>query len=90
MTDAVVAQGGKVLFVELVCSREAILRRLGSGSRVEYKKLTDPELFAQVEREGGFNFSALPKPVLSIDTEQVSPELAAKSIAHALSSLHDA
>ena len=87
MSEAVTAHGGKVLFVELVCSREAILRRLGSGSRAKFKKLTDSELFVQIEREGGFNFPALPKPVLSIDTEQVSPQAAAESIAQAVSSI---
>jgi hypothetical protein len=85
MTAAVTAQGGKILFVELVCSRETILRRLGSASRAKFKKLTDPELFVQVEREGGFAFPALPTPILSINTEQVSPQVAAESIARAVS-----
>ena len=85
LTETVTAQGGKIFFVELVCSRETVLSRLGSGSRAKFRKLTDPELFVQIEREGGFDFPSLPKPILSIDTEQVNPRVAAASIARAVS-----
>jgi hypothetical protein len=87
MTQAVVVRGGKVVFIELSCSREAILERLGSESRAKFKKLTNPDLFEQIEGQGGFAFPPLPKSILSINTEHVSPQVAAQSIAQALSEL---
>lgn len=87
MTQAVVAREGKVVFIELTCSRSVVLERLCSASRAKLGKLTDPQLFAQIESQGGFEFPALPAPFMSINTEHFSPEVSAQTIAHALSAL---
>lgn len=85
LANAVASHGGKIAFIELRCSREAILKRLGSASRSRFNKLTDPDLFVQIDRDGGFDFPPMPSPLLSIDSEAASPESAAASIAAALS-----
>ena len=87
MRKAVIMRGGKVVFIELTCSREAILQRLGGESRAQFRKLTDPNLYAQIEDQGGFAFPPLPQSAMSIDTERVTPEVAAQSIAQVLSKL---
>jgi hypothetical protein len=69
LVGTVSSAGGKVLFVELLCTRPIILQRLGSASRSRFGKLTDPATFAAIEREGGFHFPPLPSPLLRIRRE---------------------
>lgn len=76
--------GGRVHFVELVCSRETILRRLGNEDRRTFRKLTDTERYRAVEAQGGFAFPPLPPPLLVIDTDALTPEEAAGRIAAAI------
>jgi len=76
--------GGRVHYVELTCSRETILARLGNDSRSAFSKLTDPRLYEYIERQGGFEFPPLPEPLLRIDTGQMPAEQAAMKIADAL------
>jgi hypothetical protein len=85
LIDAVASYGGQIAFIELRCSRDAILKRLDSKSRSRFNKLTDSDLFVQIDRDGGFDFPPLPSPLLSIDTEATNPESAAASIVAALS-----
>jgi len=84
LTSGIEERGGDVLFIELTCSREAILARLNNDSRRQFGKLTDTGLFQQIEAEGGFDFPALPRPELRINTEKVEPVVAAKHIADAV------
>lgn len=81
------AGGGRVHFIELTCPRDAILARLGNESRSAFGKLTDPELYEEIERRGGFRFPPLPEPLLRIDTGLVSAARAAMQIAAALGKL---
>ena len=76
--------GGRVHYVELTCSRKTIFARLGNESRSAFGKLTDPGLYEDIERQGGFVFPPLPEPKLRIDTGQVTAEQAAARIADAL------
>ena len=76
--------GGRVFYVELICSRETILARLGNESRSAFGKMTDRGLYEDIERRGGFEFPPLPEPLLRIDTGQVTAEQAAARIADAL------
>lgn len=76
--------GGKVHFVELACSRDAILARLGTKSRSAFGKLTDRKLYEDIENQGGFRFPPLPEPLLRIDTDNVTAEKAAVKIADAV------
>lgn len=76
--------GGRVHYVELTCSRETILARLGNESRSAFGKMTDRALYEDIERRGGFEFPALPEPLVRIDTGQMTAEQAATRIAEAL------
>jgi hypothetical protein len=76
--------GGRVRYVELTCTREMILARIGNKSRSAFGKMTDPGVYEDIERQGGFEFPPLPEPLLRIDTGQVTAEQAAAKIADAL------
>jgi len=84
LVDLIEAVGGTVLFVELICADEAILERLGNPSREKFRKLTDPNLYKRLENEGAFRFPPLPKPLLRINTNELTPEAAAKRIVQAI------
>ena len=84
LTQAVIAYGGKTAFIELRCSREEILKRLGSEGRSRFHKITDADLFDRITQMGGFNFPPLPSPLLSLDTDALDPDSAAASNATAL------
>ncbi len=76
--------GGRVHFVELLCSESAVRARLPSESRTRFGKLVDPALYDALERDGAFRFPPLPEPLLRIDTERLSAEESASRIAAAL------
>jgi hypothetical protein len=86
MTRPVQASGGKVFFIELTCSTETILQRMGNPSRAKFGKLTDAELYRAIERQGAFVFPPLPAAFVSVNTDELTPEAAAETIALALSS----
>jgi hypothetical protein len=46
--------------------------------------MTDVNLYRQLEEQGAFSFPPLPKPLLSIDTNELTPEDAANRIAQAI------
>lgn len=84
MVRSVEDAGGKVHFIELLCSTSAVLQRIANPSRSKFLKLTDPDVYLELERQGAFRFPPLPEPLLRLDTEQNSPEAAAEGIASAL------
>ena len=84
LTRVVEAAGGRVFFVELTCSRETILARLPLSDRSRFSKLTDPELYRAIEANGGFEFPALPLPLITLDTDHTTPADAARKIADAI------
>lgn len=84
LCDIVERKGGKVYFVELLCSTQDILERIGNFDRARFGKLTDANFYVELERRGMFNFPPLPNPLLKIDTTLLSPEEAAEDIAAAL------
>lgn len=84
---AIEATGGEVDFIELTCPLPELKRRLGSLSRMQFKKLTSVELFEELLHEGSFASDSMPKPKLSIDTSKCSPARAALDIARALNLL---
>jgi hypothetical protein len=85
--STVAAAGGEVDFIELTCPLPELKRRMGSLSRLQYKKLTSVPLFEQLHEEGSFDASYMPKPRLSIDTSDNQPARAALQIARALNLL---
>jgi hypothetical protein len=84
MVRSVTDRNGNVFFVELRCSRDATLRRLGNESRAKFGKLTDSAVYIALESQNAFAFPPLPKPIASIDTETVSPMEGASRIAELL------
>lgn len=75
---------GRVHYVALTCSEDAVIERLGNESRAKFGKLVDANLYHQIKTHGGFDFPPLPHPVITIDTEIMPPEDAAAAIHHAL------
>lgn len=84
LEQAVTTAGGRVLYVELRCSEGEIERRLGDASRARFGKLTDLGLYHQIRATGGFDFPALPPPVVVIDTSETSVEEAVERIEKAV------
>jgi hypothetical protein len=78
------AAGGTVEFVELTCPLPELKRRMGSMSRMQYKKLSSVPLFEELHAEGVFEVSYMPAPKVSIDTSENQPARAALEIARAL------
>jgi len=76
--------GGEVDFVELTSPLAELKRRMGSMSRLQYKKLTSVPLFEELHGEGVFDVSYMPAPRVSIDTSANQPARAALEIARAL------
>ena len=82
--DVVIRHGGEVDFVELICPVEELKNRMGSASRVQYRKLASAALFAQLHEDGVFDCSHMPAPRLTVDTSQMMPAEAAKEIMRVL------
>jgi len=80
LQEIVEEYGGTVLFVQLVCSDEEVFRRIGNDSRAKFGKLLDADVYRDFKEIGGFDFPALPEPILVIDTERNTPEQAATAI----------
>jgi hypothetical protein len=70
--------GGTVLFVQLACAREELLRRVQSESRRAWNKLTDPQrLVDEYDLDATLPF----EPHLRIDSTHLSPTAVAAQIA---------
>jgi hypothetical protein len=82
--STVAKAGGGVHFIELTSPLPELKRRMGSLSRLQYKKLTSVPLFEQLHEEGAFEVDYMPKPELSIDTSVHQPARSALKIARAL------
>lgn len=74
-------RGGRVHFVELACSEATVAARIGNESRWEFRKLTDANLYRQLQSAGAFEFPPLPAALLVIDTERTSVASAVEQIA---------
>jgi hypothetical protein len=84
LVDSIESAGGAVIFVELQCARDVVLARIGNPARANFRKLTDPNLYRILEQEGAFAFPPLPKALLTVDTSELSAEVAADKIATAI------
>jgi hypothetical protein len=74
------AEGGRVDFVELVCPLDELRRRMGSESRLKYRKLGSVALFDRLEAEGEFETAHMPRAAVTIDTGVKAPAEAAEQI----------
>ncbi len=82
--DAIVQErGGRIWYVALNASDDAVKARLNSPSRAQFGKLLDAELYATLKRDGRFDFPALPAALISVDTETQAPIESARMIADA-------
>jgi hypothetical protein len=77
--DVIESEGGQVLFVALTCSAAVIEERIEAASRSAFRKLTSLAEYRQLRERGAFAFPPLPAD-LTIATDEVSPEYAAKQI----------
>ena len=84
VVKTVAAAGAELDFVELVAPLPELKRRMGSLSRLQYKKLSSVSLFEELHEEGAFEVSYMPKPKLRVDTGEHQPPRAALHIARAL------
>jgi len=84
MLSTVAGAGGEVDFIELTCPLAELKRRMGSLSRLQYRKLTSVPLFEELHGEGSFESGDMPKATLSIDTSICTPARAALQIARTL------
>jgi hypothetical protein len=79
--EPVTENGGSVLFVRLVCDREAWLARVPNESRRVEGKLLDPDGVIRIFK-GGDPFATMPiEPRLTLDTTRLAPAEAAAQIA---------
>ena len=74
------SNGGEVLFVELKCSPEELVRRITHPSRQKFGKLTSLELFRELSAAGAFVDPGIPAKRLVVETTKVSPSEAARLI----------
>jgi hypothetical protein len=84
---AVEQAGGRVLFVELVCTPAELDRRVEDESRAKYGKLRSKPLFQELRASGAFDYPKLPSAI-TVDTGTLSPEEAAKLIQRRLEDGH--
>lgn len=80
VVETVRRAGGRVWFVELTCPPEQLLHRMGSPERARFGKLRSGALFRQLQNEGTFDVSWLPRPDLTVDTAERLPADAARLI----------
>lgn len=84
LCQAVKNEGGKIYFIALECSDETVAQRIGNENRAAFGKLTDPALYRELVMHGAFEFPPLPDALVTVNTEELSPELVAKRIAQAI------
>ena len=78
--DAVTANGGQVLLVELYAPQDVLLQRVSDLSRTEHNKLTDRDALASLLQH--IPYPSLPHAdVFTIDTSKYEPEESAALIA---------
>jgi len=81
--EVVESVGGETRFVRLKVSRREQERRIVSDSRKEFRKMTSVELLRALQKDFDASDAAMPYADLTIDTEEVTPEMAALRIAAA-------
>ena len=79
------ANGGTVVFVELVCSEEIQLRRLDEPSRSRFTKLNSAK-YSELRAGGAFNYRPI-RSSLTLDTSSTPPMQTARLIADYLSTI---
>lgn len=78
--------GGEVVFIELTASRADLLQRVDNESRTRFKKLTDPDVLAEIT-EDMTKYSMPFVDALKVNTSQLQADEAAHFIATKLNLL---
>lgn len=78
--EAIERRGGDVNFVALECPEDEIERRIANTDRTDFRKLTSLSDYRRLRASGAFEFPAMPKPVITIRTDVMSAEEAARAI----------
>jgi cytidylate kinase len=81
----VISEGGKVLFVALTVSADEQERRLVASDRSAFGKLQSIELLRNLRNELAAREADMPISALTIDTDRLTPSLAAEAIVQAIS-----
>lgn len=81
---AIESAGGRIHYVALTCPEDELERRLGDESRRSFNKLTDVANYRRLRDRGAFQFPPMPEPMLTIATDEVDPQAAARMIHSAL------
>ena len=84
LEQQITEHGGQIVYIELLCSDDAVLERIDNESRKQFGKLVDKELYTQLKEGGTFAFLKLPEPLLQVDTEKLTPDESAETIQQAL------
>lgn len=79
-TRVITEGGGTMSFVALTCSEPVIESRISSASRSAFRKIRSVEEYRRLRQSGAFAYPALPTADLTIATDLVSPEDAARLI----------
>ena len=79
--DRVIASGGAVRFVHLVCDRSENERRLASPERARFKKMTSTDTFDRILESGHFLTPSDLEDTLTLDTTHLTAAQAADRIA---------
>lgn len=72
--------GGTVLYVALTCPDEELEKRVENASRAEFGKLNSLPFYRELRDSGAFDFPPMPEPLLTIASDQVTPDEAARLI----------
>lgn len=78
---------GHIYFVECRCPDEVIEARIENASRLAFGKLSSIDKYRELKAAGAFDFHQLPPPLLSVATDGISAQDAARSIGDRLASI---
>lgn len=84
VVSLVEAAGGEVRFVRLTVSDEEQEQRISGADRAQHGKLTSRELLRELRSGFKAAEAAMPQADVTIDSEAMSPEAAARTIAASL------
>ena len=86
IVEAYEREDGSVTFVQLMASREELLRRVSDEGRARHGKLTEPEVLLRLLDEHDLFQPVAVRPSLRLDLERLSADQAATRIAEYIDS----
>ena len=78
--NAVHAEGGRIVFVELTCPASVQEERIEAASRTEFGKIRSVKELRELRASGAFEVGSLPDSGLTIDTSKIGAAEAAQKI----------